>query len=188
MDLSKLKFNESDFLGKDVASLPDRVVGRADYLKKMFDNVAKNEIALGRFNSLIDELVKITSPVYFSAKSAEAKNIISNTAVEFPLISHNLGGFELENYNLLKIPESGIYLITFSANGTYGQDKDVRFFIRPGDEGCTVRPLSGNGKSIAGSCSAVLYKEKGDAIYIDCLPLGSFTLNDAELTATLLYR
>lgn len=59
MDLAKLKFNESDFIGKDVASLPDRVVGRAEYLKKMFDNVAKNEIALGRFNQLVDKLDKM---------------------------------------------------------------------------------------------------------------------------------
>lgn len=186
MDLSKLKFNESDFIGKDVSSLPNRVVGRADYLKKMFDNVAKNEIALGRFNDLIDELEKIFSPAYFLAKSAEAKAMPqSNFNVSFGTPEKNLGGFEFTSGTHIKLPKTGIYLFSFNAAASYGEGKDVRFFIRPGSEGCTAVPKATDKMSLA-CCTAVLYKQKGESVYIECAPLSAFTLNTREISALLL--
>ena len=56
MAIQDLKFKESDFVGKDVSSLPDQIEGQAEFVKARIDNVPKNMIALGRFNGLIDEL------------------------------------------------------------------------------------------------------------------------------------
>ena len=58
MALSDLKFEESDFAaeGTSVSSLPDKVIGQASYIKGVFDNIAKNMIALGKWNELIDLL------------------------------------------------------------------------------------------------------------------------------------
>lgn len=81
MDFKSLKFNETDFIGKDISSLPDRVVGKAEYLKKMFDNIAKNEIALGRFNELLDALDGCFKPAgnincYFTSTTYTVNNNI----------------------------------------------------------------------------------------------------------------
>lgn len=57
MSLEELKFSESEFAGRDIASLDDRPKMAASELKAMFDNVGKNMLALGRFNTLIDELL-----------------------------------------------------------------------------------------------------------------------------------
>ncbi|MEA5002410.1 MAG: tail fiber protein [Christensenella sp.] len=60
MAIQDLKFNEGEFAGKDVASLPDNpsVEGiSATQLKARFDNIAKMMIALGKHNELIDALV-----------------------------------------------------------------------------------------------------------------------------------
>lgn len=56
MAIQDLKFKESDFVGKDVSSLPDQIEGQAEFVKARIDNVPKNMIALGKFNDLIDEL------------------------------------------------------------------------------------------------------------------------------------
>ncbi|MEA5004321.1 MAG: hypothetical protein VB081_12610 [Christensenella sp.] len=56
MALVDLKFKESDFVGQDVSSLPNQVRGQAEFVKGRMDNVAKNMIALGRFNDLIDAI------------------------------------------------------------------------------------------------------------------------------------
>ena len=56
----ELKFNEAEFTGRDIASLPDRPGDAGittEQLKAMFDNVGKNLIALGKFNQLIDALM-----------------------------------------------------------------------------------------------------------------------------------
>ncbi len=53
MNFKELQFQESDFTGKDIASLPDRVVGSAEELKARFDYIAKEMLALGRFNELL---------------------------------------------------------------------------------------------------------------------------------------
>ena len=185
MELNKLKFNESDFIGKDVSSLPDRVVGRSEYLKKMFDNVAKNELALGRFNSLIDELEKLLSPVYFHAESRAPGAVSSALTLSFGTPEYNFGGFELKNGTHLTVPASGIYLFSINIQGSGGTGKDIRFFIRPGAQGCTIAPQAGDKISVAG-CTAFLYKKKGESVYVECAPLGSFTLNFSELTAALL--
>ena len=67
MAIQDLKFKESDFVGKDVSSLPDQIEGQAEFVKARIDNVPKNMIALGRFNGLIDEVVK-----YYARKGGEA--------------------------------------------------------------------------------------------------------------------
>ena len=59
MSLLDLKFKEEDFTGKDISSLPDApsAMGMsAAQLKARFDMVPKILIAMGAFNSLIDEL------------------------------------------------------------------------------------------------------------------------------------
>lgn len=56
MAIEDLKFTQSEFVDQDIESLPDKVVGQAAWLKQKFDNIAKNKIALGRFNELIDYL------------------------------------------------------------------------------------------------------------------------------------
>lgn len=56
MAIQDLKFKESDFVGKDVSSLPDQIEGQAEFIKARIDNVPKNMIALGRFNDLVDEV------------------------------------------------------------------------------------------------------------------------------------
>ena len=56
MAIQDLKFKESDFVGKDVSSLPDQIEGQAEFVKARIDNVPKNMIALGKFNDLIDEM------------------------------------------------------------------------------------------------------------------------------------
>jgi hypothetical protein len=61
MALIDLKFEESDFVDQDVSSLPDQVASQAAFLKARIDNVPKNMIALGRFNSLVDALVSAVS-------------------------------------------------------------------------------------------------------------------------------
>lgn len=189
MEFSNLKFNETDFIGKDVSSLPDRVVGRAEYLKKMFDNLAKNEIALGRFNSLMDVLERYFNPVYFHARGTETYlSPGTGCMVGFGTVINNMGGFELEGTTVLKFPESGIYLLTLNANASYGQDKDIRFFIRPDGAGLTLRPGINNGKCASQSACCVSYKEKGESVYIECDPQSAFTLNDRTLAAALLYR
>jgi len=53
MTLDEMIFRESDFVGKDIASLPDRVIGAAEEMKARFDYVAKEMLALGRFNDLL---------------------------------------------------------------------------------------------------------------------------------------
>lgn len=53
MSLMELYFYPSDFAGKDIASLPDTVVGSAQEMKARFDYVAKEMVALGRFNDLL---------------------------------------------------------------------------------------------------------------------------------------
>lgn len=57
MAIQDLKFTESEFVGEDISSLPNQVVGQAEFLKAKFDNIGKNKVALGKFNDLIDELV-----------------------------------------------------------------------------------------------------------------------------------
>lgn len=57
--IKDLKFNSADFSGKDISSLPDRpgdsgITGAE--LKARFDQIPKMMVALGGFNSLIDEL------------------------------------------------------------------------------------------------------------------------------------
>ena len=64
MSIKDLKFDTSDFSGKDISSLPDRpgdngITGQQ--LKERFDLIPKMVIALGGFNSLIDELGKTAS-------------------------------------------------------------------------------------------------------------------------------
>ena len=56
MAIQDLKFTEAEFVGEDISSLPDQVVGQAAFLKAKFDNIGKNKVALGKFNDLIDEL------------------------------------------------------------------------------------------------------------------------------------
>ncbi len=54
-----LKFKESEFIGKDISSLPDNPIAAgmsSAELKARFDAVAKTELALGRFNELMDKL------------------------------------------------------------------------------------------------------------------------------------
>ena len=64
MSIKDLKFDTSDFSGKDISSLPDRpgdsgITGQQ--LKERFDLIPKMVVALGGFNNLIDELGKTTS-------------------------------------------------------------------------------------------------------------------------------
>lgn len=64
MSIKDLKFDTSDFSGKDISSLPDRpgdsgITGQQ--LKERFDLIPKMVIALGGFNGLIDELGKTAS-------------------------------------------------------------------------------------------------------------------------------
>ncbi len=59
MSIENLKFKESEFEGKDISSLPDEPSNEgltAQELKERFDYIAKNMIALGRFNELVDIL------------------------------------------------------------------------------------------------------------------------------------
>lgn len=56
MKFKDLKFKSGDFAGQDISSLPDRVVGNAAILKRRFDNIGKNVIAMGQWNSLMDAL------------------------------------------------------------------------------------------------------------------------------------
>lgn len=61
VNLEEMKFNESDFAGKDISSLPDRPSDAgmsATQLKAHFDLVPKILIAMGKFNDLIDALHK----------------------------------------------------------------------------------------------------------------------------------
>ena len=59
MAISDLKFQSSDFTGKDIASLADRPGDSgmtAAQLKARFDQIPKMMVALGNFNDLIDAL------------------------------------------------------------------------------------------------------------------------------------
>ena len=59
LDIKKLKFDDAEFMGKDVASLPDSPSAdgiSAAELKSRFDNIPKIMIALGKHNELIDAL------------------------------------------------------------------------------------------------------------------------------------
>ncbi len=59
MAIRDLKFKESDFVNKDISSLPDNPSEEgfsASQLKARFDSVAKNMIALGSFNRLLELL------------------------------------------------------------------------------------------------------------------------------------
>ena len=55
MAIKDQKIYTSDYSGKDVAGLPDSVVGQADWLKGRFDALTK-ELVVPRFNAVIDEL------------------------------------------------------------------------------------------------------------------------------------
>lgn len=64
MDIKDLKFEQSDFAGQDIASLPDRPSEGgidATALKDAFDNIGKNMLALGNFNDLIDALTSVAN-------------------------------------------------------------------------------------------------------------------------------
>ena len=39
MAIQDLKFTEAEFVGEDISSLPDQVVGQAAFLKAKFDNI-----------------------------------------------------------------------------------------------------------------------------------------------------
>lgn len=59
MPIEALKFTPADFVGNDISSLPDDPSSAgytAAQMKMRFDRVAKNMIALGNFNELIDLL------------------------------------------------------------------------------------------------------------------------------------
>ena len=58
MDLENLKIVASDYTSKDIAGLPDKVVGDGATIKARFDSLVKNLI-VPRFNDLIDELKKL---------------------------------------------------------------------------------------------------------------------------------
>lgn len=60
MGINTLKFKESDLVGKTISELPDQVTGQAAMLKARFDEIGKNQLALGRFNDLIDALLTAT--------------------------------------------------------------------------------------------------------------------------------
>jgi len=60
MSMESLKFTPADFVGKDISSLPDDPSSAgytAQELKERFDKIAKEMIALGAFNELIDFLM-----------------------------------------------------------------------------------------------------------------------------------
>lgn len=61
MGLESLRFNDSDFTGKDIASLPDSPSASgitAQQLKERFDMIPKMMVALGGYNKLIDALMQ----------------------------------------------------------------------------------------------------------------------------------
>ena len=60
MSMESLKFTPADFVGNDISSLPDDPSSAgytAQELKERFDKIAKEMIALGAFNELIDFLM-----------------------------------------------------------------------------------------------------------------------------------
>ncbi len=75
MDIKNLRFNEAEFVGKDVASLPDNPsqegIGTAE-LKARFDNVPKMMIALGKHNELIDALAGTEGAGNIGTQSGES--------------------------------------------------------------------------------------------------------------------
>ena len=56
MSIADLKFDTSDFKGKDIISLDNRQKKSAQELKARFDNIGKMMLALGNFNDLLDVL------------------------------------------------------------------------------------------------------------------------------------
>lgn len=192
MEFLDLKFSENDFLGKDVSSLPDRVVGKAEYLKKMFDNVAKNELALGRFNALLDELDKRSRTFYFVAIGSNQTDITSTAAqkVEFPDVSVNNGGFVFDNKTHIKIPEAGIYLISFTAYCYLGQGKLIRFMLDlnygginvPCCSGCSLVPLQSGSYAEYATFSTLKRLRKDETLSLTLTPFGGFRLKDRELS------
>ena len=99
MALEDLKFKESDFVGQDVSSLPNQVRGQAEFVKGRMDNIAKNMIALGKFNELVDFLPSYFAPISnpnfvngLSAANATIQNRLLLTSSNFELFYGSQGG------------------------------------------------------------------------------------------------
>lgn len=77
MGFESLKFNSSDFNGKDISSLPDTPSASgitAAELKARFDMIPKMMVALGGYNKLIDALMQ--KGAVGGAESIGIKNIV----------------------------------------------------------------------------------------------------------------
>ena len=106
MALVDLKFKESDFVGQDISSLPNQVRGQAEFAKGRMDNVAKNMIALGKFNDLIDALVATGSGVDASKLGVEPQEYYgtaADVAAAFPKAGGILSGNMIIQKNIAEI-------------------------------------------------------------------------------------
>lgn len=128
MAITDLKFTESEFVNNDISSLPNQVVGQADFLKAKLDNIGKNMVALGRFNDLIDALTTIGSGVNADmAQNALQLNghpstyygIASNEFKAMGTISGNINFDTISTYGAQKWQMAGVTNVPAGVDG-YG--------------------------------------------------------------------
>lgn len=140
MGIENLKFKESDFIGQDVASLPDTISGDAEFLKNRFDNIAKNMIALGRWNELIDYLAsngenlsadggKISGNLEIEGSTKAADVSTNNLVVGGCLTTNEIQPSETEVYDVGSLDNryNNLYGMRYYGNKYYLGENDLNY-------------------------------------------------------------
>ena len=188
MAFSDLKFEEADFVGEDVASLPDQVASQAAFLKARMDNVAKNMIALGRFNDLIDMLAGLLCGVRFQPTSVVSVAHATETLFDFDIqaIAYGSDYPTRTAAGEYTIQKDGVYKVTANTGFAFNATGVRQAIITVNDAriGIDIRQaVTSNSASTAIVAEAVANCVVGDVIKVVTLQTSGGSLNTMPVTS-----